>query len=66
VFGGVPSKTKQFLNPYVGPLTLDHIDLWLAPDMGARMVTYAPMDEQNRERLRKLHEIALTAETEAA
>jgi hypothetical protein len=34
--------------------------------MGARMVTYAPMDEQNRERLRKLHEIALTAETEAA
>jgi hypothetical protein len=66
VFGGARSKTKQFLNPYVGLLTLDHTDLWLAPDMGARMVTYAPVDEQSRERLRKLHEIALTAETEAA
>ncbi|MFG2856494.1 helix-turn-helix transcriptional regulator [Streptomyces mirabilis] len=66
VYGGSRSKTKQFLNPYVGLLTVDHTDLWLAPDMGARMVTYAPVDEQNRERLRKLHEIALTAETEAA
>jgi hypothetical protein len=66
VYGGSRSKTKQFLNPYVGLLTVDHTDLWLAPDMGARMVTYAPTDEQSRERLRKLHEIALTAETEAA
>lgn len=66
VYGGSRSKTKQFLNPYVGLLTVDHTDLWLAPDMGARMVTYAPTDEQSRERLRALHEIALTAETEAA
>ncbi|MEU2741437.1 helix-turn-helix transcriptional regulator [Streptomyces sp. NPDC007095] len=66
VYGGSRSKTKQFLNPYVGLLTVDHTDLWLAPDMGARMVTYAPTDEQSRERLRKLHEIALAAETEAA
>lgn len=60
------SKTKQFLNPYVGLLTLDHTDLWLAPDMGARMVTYAHSDEESRERLEKLHEIALAAETETA
>lgn len=66
VFGGARSKTKQFLNPYVGLLALTHTDLWLAPDMGARMVTYAPTDEQSRERLAKLHEIALAVKTEAA
>ncbi|WP_369246447.1 helix-turn-helix transcriptional regulator [Streptomyces sp. R41] len=66
VVGGARSKTKQFLNPYVGLLTLDHTDLWLAPDMGARMVTYAPTDEESRERLEQLYESALTAEAEAA
>ncbi|MGW3631028.1 helix-turn-helix transcriptional regulator [Streptomyces sp. NPDC005122] len=66
VFGGSRSKTKQFLNPYVGLLTLDHTDLWLAPDMGARMVTYAPTDEASRAGLEKLYEIARAAETEAA
>ncbi|GGN56098.1 DNA-binding protein [Streptomyces albiflavescens] len=65
VVGGARSKTKQFLNPYVGLLTLDHTDLWLAPDMGARMVTYAPTDEATRERLEKLYEIALGADVEA-
>ncbi|MFC7264292.1 helix-turn-helix transcriptional regulator [Streptomyces lutosisoli] len=59
---GARSKTKQFVNPYVGLVTVDHTDLWLAPDMGARMVTYAPTDEESRERLEKLHEIALSAE----
>ncbi|WP_327428561.1 MULTISPECIES: helix-turn-helix transcriptional regulator [unclassified Streptomyces] len=63
---GARSKTKQFVNPYVGLITVDHTDLWLAPDMGARMVTYAPMDEESRERLERLHEIALAAEPEAA
>ncbi|MEU0040102.1 MULTISPECIES: helix-turn-helix transcriptional regulator [unclassified Streptomyces] len=66
VFGGARSKTKQFLNPYVGLLTLDHTDLWLAPDMGARMVTYAPTDEASREGLEKLYAIARAAETEVA
>lgn len=59
---GARSKTKQFVNPYVGLITVDHTDLWLAPDMGARMVTYAPTDEESRERLEKLHEIALSAD----
>ncbi|MEU9289748.1 helix-turn-helix transcriptional regulator [Streptomyces sp. NPDC048275] len=59
VVGGARSKTKQFLNPHVGLLTLDHTDLWLAPDMGARMVTYAPVDEESREGLEKLYAMAL-------
>lgn len=59
---GARSKTKQFVNPYVGLITVHHTDLWLAPDMGARMVTYTPTDEESRERLEKLHEIALSAE----
>ncbi|MET9120784.1 helix-turn-helix transcriptional regulator [Streptomyces sp. NPDC004528] len=64
VFGGTRSKTKQFVNPYVGLLTLDHTDLWLAPDMGARMVTYAPTDEASRVGLERLHEVARAAENE--
>jgi len=60
------SKTKQFRNPYVGLLTLDHTDLWLAPDMGARMVTYAPADEESREGLEKLYTCALAEEAETA
>jgi hypothetical protein len=63
---GSRSKTKQFLNPYVGLVTLDHTDLWLSPDMGARMVTYVPADEETRERLEKLHAIALEGEAMGA
>ena len=42
-----------------GGLTVDHTDLWLGPEAGPRMVTYAPADEESRERLEKLHAIAL-------
>ncbi|MFF8903827.1 helix-turn-helix transcriptional regulator [Streptomyces olivaceoviridis] len=52
------SKSKEFLNPHVGRLSLEHTDLWLAPDVGARMVTYTPRNEETRERLEKLYEIA--------
>ncbi|WP_405918517.1 MULTISPECIES: helix-turn-helix transcriptional regulator [unclassified Streptomyces] len=58
-------KTKKFMNPYVGLVTVDHTDLWLAPDLGARMVTYAPHDEETRERLERLYAIALEAEAAA-
>ncbi|MFJ8794634.1 helix-turn-helix transcriptional regulator [Streptomyces sp. NPDC102462] len=51
------SKTKQFLNPHVGLLTLDHTDLWLAPQSGPRMVTYTPKDTQTRTRLQHLYEM---------
>ncbi|MFG3160452.1 helix-turn-helix domain-containing protein [Streptomyces sp. NPDC048232] len=52
-------KRKEFLNRYVGRLRLDHTDLWLGPGAGPRMVTYAPADEESRERLERLHAIAL-------
>ncbi|MEU9589540.1 helix-turn-helix domain-containing protein [Streptomyces sp. NPDC048193] len=53
------SKRKEFLNRYVGRVSVDHTDLWLGPEPGPRMVTYAPADETSRERLEKLHAIAL-------
>lgn len=52
------TRTKQFLNPYVGFLSLDHTDLWLTRETGARMVTYTPTDEESRERLEKLYALA--------
>ncbi|MER6067356.1 helix-turn-helix transcriptional regulator [Streptomyces sp. NPDC001852] len=52
------TKTKEFLNAHVGHLKLEHTDLWLSPEQGARMVTYTPADEQTRERLERLYDIA--------
>lgn len=52
------TRTKQFLNPYVGFLSLDHTDLWLTRETGARLVTYTPTDDESRERLEKLHALA--------
>ncbi|MBW8800508.1 MAG: helix-turn-helix domain-containing protein [Streptomyces sp.] len=57
---GVRTRTKQFLNQYVGFLSLDHTDLWLKPETGARMVTYVPTDEESRHRLAELHDLART------
>ncbi|WP_432080699.1 helix-turn-helix domain-containing protein [Streptomyces sp. WAC 04229] len=59
-------KRKEFLNRYVGRLRLDHTDLWLGPESGPRMVTYAPADEDSRERLERLHAIALEREAAPA
>jgi hypothetical protein len=53
------TKRKEFLNRHVGLIAVDHTDLWLSPEVGPRMVTYAPADEVSRERLTRLHEIAL-------
>ncbi|MFF7973334.1 helix-turn-helix domain-containing protein [Streptomyces sp. NPDC007905] len=55
---GNRTKIKEFLNPYVGHLTLEHTDLWLGPDAGPRMVTYTPRNEETRQRLEKLYEMA--------
>ncbi|OLZ66573.1 DNA-binding protein [Streptomyces sp. IMTB 2501] len=55
---GSRSKTKEFRNVLVGHLRLEHTDLWLGPELGARMVTYTPADEESRERLEKLYEMA--------
>ncbi len=48
-------KVKRFRNARVGLLHLNGNHLWLAPQLGARMVTYVPADEETRERLEKLH-----------
>ncbi|POX47468.1 DNA-binding protein [Streptomyces sp. Ru71] len=53
------TKRKEFLNRYVGRLVVDHTDLWLGPEVGARMVTYVPADDETRARLEKLQQIAL-------
>ncbi|MFF7985924.1 helix-turn-helix transcriptional regulator [Streptomyces sp. NPDC007901] len=58
---GVRTRTKQFLNPYVGLLTLEHTDLFLNPGSGARMVTYVPADDGTRERLERLYDVARAA-----
>ncbi|MCX4535234.1 helix-turn-helix domain-containing protein [Streptomyces sp. NBC_00841] len=56
---GPGGRTKLFRNTHVGLLRLDHTDLWLGPSTGPRMVTYAPADEESRERLRRLHALEL-------
>jgi hypothetical protein len=48
------SKVKRFRNARVGLLYLDPTRMWLAPKAGARLVVYAPADEESRERLEKL------------
>jgi hypothetical protein len=53
------TKRKEFHNRYVGRITVDHTDLWLGPEPGPRIVTYAPANEESRERLERLHAIAL-------
>jgi len=55
---GASPRRKEFRNSHVGRLTVDHTDLWLGPSRGPRMVTYAPVDEESRERLERLHAIA--------
>lgn len=56
---GPGGRTKIFRNRYVGLLRLDHTDLWLGPSTGPRMVTYAPADQESRERLGQLQALAL-------
>ncbi|MDF3297408.1 helix-turn-helix transcriptional regulator [Streptomyces sp. K1PA1] len=57
---GARTKRKEFRNAHVGRLVVDHTDLWLGPALGPRMVTYTPADEVTRERLEKLHALALS------
>lgn len=56
--GGASPRRKEFRNAHVGRLTVDHTDLWLGPSTGPRMVTYAPADEESREKLEKLYALA--------
>ncbi|AKJ13321.1 XRE family transcriptional regulator [Streptomyces incarnatus] len=63
---GSRAKTKEFLNARVGHLRLVHTDLWLDPEPGARMITYTPADEETRERLEQLYDLARAAVAEPA
>ncbi|MFE7105383.1 helix-turn-helix domain-containing protein [Streptomyces sp. NPDC057575] len=56
---GAGGRTKIFRNAHVGLLRLEHTDLWLGPSSGPRMVTYAPADEETRERLERLQALEL-------
>ncbi|GAA3822506.1 helix-turn-helix transcriptional regulator [Streptomyces coacervatus] len=53
------SKRKEFLNLLVGRVVVDQTELWLGPEVGSRMVTYVPADEESRVRMENLHKIAL-------
>ncbi|AYC41399.1 XRE family transcriptional regulator OS=Streptomyces griseorubiginosus OX=67304 GN=AQJ54_08425 PE=4 SV=1 [Streptomyces griseorubiginosus] len=64
--GASRPRRKEFLNRYVGRIAVDHTDLWLGPETGSRLVTYAPADEESRQRLEKLHAIALERAARAA
>ncbi|MDT0345252.1 helix-turn-helix transcriptional regulator [Streptomyces litchfieldiae] len=55
-------KVKRFRNADVGLLHLDGTRLWLAPQAGSRLVAYVPADEESRERLARLHALALADE----
>ncbi|MEZ0091650.1 helix-turn-helix transcriptional regulator [Streptacidiphilus sp. EB129] len=50
---------KRFLNPEVGLLHFEFTSMWLGPRQGTRMVTYTPADDETRERVEKLHAIAV-------
>ncbi|MEY9965299.1 transcriptional regulator with XRE-family HTH domain [Streptacidiphilus sp. MAP12-16] len=50
---------KRFLNPEVGLLHFEFTTLWLGPRQSTRLITYTPADEETRERVEKLHAIAV-------
>ncbi|MCB5178827.1 helix-turn-helix transcriptional regulator [Streptomyces antimicrobicus] len=55
---GQGAKSKYIRNPYVGLLHVEHTNLWLGPAQGARLVAYVPLDEETRERLERLRDLA--------
>ncbi|NXY97659.1 helix-turn-helix domain-containing protein [Streptomyces sp. BR123] len=55
---GQGARTKYIRNRHVGLLHLEHTSLWLGPAPGPRLVTYAPLDEETRERLERLRALA--------
>ncbi|MFD8685282.1 helix-turn-helix domain-containing protein [Streptomyces sp. NPDC059651] len=56
---GPGGRSKVFRNAHVGVLRLETSDLWLGPAAGPRLVTYAPRDEETRERLERLQALVL-------
>ncbi|TQK44494.1 helix-turn-helix protein [Streptomyces sp. SLBN-118] len=58
---GVGGRNKLIRNAHVGLLHLEHNNLWLGPNAGPRLISYVPLDAESRERLEKLHALALAA-----
>ncbi|GAA4920722.1 helix-turn-helix transcriptional regulator [Streptomyces coeruleoprunus] len=54
-------RTKYILNAHVGPLHLEHTNLWLGPAAGPRLVTYVPLDEASRRGVEELYRLAVEA-----
>nr|WSW69338.1 helix-turn-helix transcriptional regulator [Streptomyces sp. NBC_00995] len=59
---GPGARSKIFRNAHVGLLRLETTDLWLGPSSGPRLVTYAPRDEETRERLERLQALVTGSE----
>jgi MmyB-like transcription regulator ligand binding domain/Helix-turn-helix domain len=55
------NRTKRYLNPHVGLLTVHFTHLYLGPAAGPRMTTYTPADDLTGERLKRLYELAAAA-----
>ncbi|MEV5276471.1 helix-turn-helix domain-containing protein [Streptomyces sp. NPDC051994] len=55
---GQSGKLKYLRNTHVGLLYVEHSNLWLGPSAGPRLVTYVPVDEESRQRLEELQELA--------
>jgi transcriptional regulator with XRE-family HTH domain len=51
---GAESRTKRAMHPTAGLLSLDYTNLWLAPNLGTRIVAFTPADDQTRDRLERL------------
>lgn len=51
-------NTKSFLNREVGLLRVHAVKLWLGPQIGGRLISYTPADEESRQRLERLYETA--------
>ncbi|WP_432079565.1 helix-turn-helix domain-containing protein [Streptomyces sp. YPW6] len=52
-------RSKYLRNAHVGLLHVEHTSLWLGPSSGPRLVSYPPVDEKTRDRLERLHRIAV-------
>jgi hypothetical protein len=52
------NRVKRIRNRHVGLLYLEGARLWLAPQHGTRLIAYVPADDETRERLTALYEVA--------
>ncbi|MET7761798.1 helix-turn-helix transcriptional regulator [Streptomyces sp. NPDC005336] len=56
-------KIKVFRQSHVGIVRLTSTGLWTGPNQGPKLLTYTPADAETRERLERLHALALAGGT---